>query len=636
VSISNNDRFLSYYNDEMRYLRNAGQLFAKRNPKIAERLAISDAVSPDPHTERLLESFAFLSAKLSMEIDERFPELANIMLRVLYPHLVNPVPSMTIAQIQPDIAKAKQAAGHVVKRHTTLFTYSNNGVPCKFQTVYPVKLWPMKVVKADFMSRDDYVMDDISKRSAACPWFLRLTIKIQGGLSLKDLNLDDITIHFGGDMILASTIYRHIFATAKPQVLVSLGGKRARVLPTGSLQALGFSRDETCLPVNENTTHAYHLMQEYFQLPEKYLFCKISNLSLLQRMSAAVQGGDEDSSDNDTFELLLPVRTIESVLSKNMGPQNFLFGCTPIVNLFHKTTEPLRITQRQVEYPLIPDQRREETTQIYTVKKVIATIEGVASSRELSSYFAFNSRTNGVEKQLYWFTRRMPPGPNGGYTNDVRISFVDANFNPVAPARQIVYAETLCTNRFLAESLPKLSPLQIEGASPVGNIFCLKKPVAQGAAPSDGESLWRLVSQLSVNYLGLSDQTNSRREDDNSSLKALKHALRLYAGSSFDKQRLAIDEITGMRVKKVVRRFGDQAWRGFAEGLEVLLDLNPSAQSGHTSFLLAAVLQHYLALNVHSSSFVELALRRSYQDEEELNAEEWIRWELLPGAKTLL
>jgi len=75
-------------------------------------------------------------------------------------------------------------------------------------------------------------------------------------------------------------------------------------------------------------------------------------------------------------------------------------GCTPIINLFSKTTEPLRLTRRKVDYPLVPDQRRDKTTQIHSIQKVIATIEGDASSHVLTPYFSFNHQTNHDDQGL--------------------------------------------------------------------------------------------------------------------------------------------------------------------------------------------------------------------------------------------
>ena len=42
-----------------------------------------------------------------------------------------------------------------------------------------------------------------------------------------------------------------------------------------------------------------------------------------------------------------------------LGPQHFRLGCTPIVNLFAQTSEPIVIDRRHYEYRLVADQKRE-------------------------------------------------------------------------------------------------------------------------------------------------------------------------------------------------------------------------------------------------------------------------------------
>jgi len=62
-------RLLSYYNRELQYIRETGQEFAKEFPKIAGRLGIESLECTDPYVERLLESFAFLTARVQLKID---------------------------------------------------------------------------------------------------------------------------------------------------------------------------------------------------------------------------------------------------------------------------------------------------------------------------------------------------------------------------------------------------------------------------------------------------------------------------------------------------------------------------------------------------------------------------------------
>ena len=53
-------KFLNYYERELTFIREMGAEFAKKYPKIAGRLLLEPDKCEDPHTERLIEAFAFL------------------------------------------------------------------------------------------------------------------------------------------------------------------------------------------------------------------------------------------------------------------------------------------------------------------------------------------------------------------------------------------------------------------------------------------------------------------------------------------------------------------------------------------------------------------------------------------------
>ena len=193
------DPFLTYYHRELTYLRHAGGIFANKHPKIARRLGLNWEESPDPHMERLLESFAFLTARLSQEIDDRLPQISAALLGVLYPQLISPVPAMAIAHFQADATKGSLTTGFPIPKDTPLFTDAEEGVACRFKTAYDVNLWPVSVTHVDFVQRDTY---DISGYGPRAPWYLRLRLQCEEGLTFSDLpDLKRLTFHLNGDRI---------------------------------------------------------------------------------------------------------------------------------------------------------------------------------------------------------------------------------------------------------------------------------------------------------------------------------------------------------------------------------------------------------------------------------------------------
>src|SRR5205809_901704 len=89
--MTDQEDFLRYYHGELTYLRRMGAIFAERYPKLAGRLELSPHDCADPHIERLLESFAFLTARIQRRLDGEFPEFTSALLGVLYPHLLNSI-----------------------------------------------------------------------------------------------------------------------------------------------------------------------------------------------------------------------------------------------------------------------------------------------------------------------------------------------------------------------------------------------------------------------------------------------------------------------------------------------------------------------------------------------------------------
>ena len=92
------EELLPFYNSELQNLRTLAREFSKEYPKIAARLMIEGDSVGDPHVERLIESVAFLSARVQHKLDQQFPEISTALLNVLCPHLLRPIPSMSIAQ----------------------------------------------------------------------------------------------------------------------------------------------------------------------------------------------------------------------------------------------------------------------------------------------------------------------------------------------------------------------------------------------------------------------------------------------------------------------------------------------------------------------------------------------------------
>src|SRR5262249_46851639 len=79
-----------YYEGELAYRREMGREFALVHPQTAGLLAER---GNDPDVERLLEGFAFLTARIRERVDDAVPAVVHGLVQLLLPHYLRPVPA---------------------------------------------------------------------------------------------------------------------------------------------------------------------------------------------------------------------------------------------------------------------------------------------------------------------------------------------------------------------------------------------------------------------------------------------------------------------------------------------------------------------------------------------------------------
>ncbi len=147
-------RLLDYYNRELQFVREMGAEFAQAYPRIAARLGMDGLECADPYVERLLEGFAFLTARVQLKLDARHPDFTQHLMEMVYPHFLCPSPACAIVELAPDMKEGGVHGGHAVKRGTSLRAPLAKGerTSCEFRTAHEVTLWPLTVTEARYLS----------------------------------------------------------------------------------------------------------------------------------------------------------------------------------------------------------------------------------------------------------------------------------------------------------------------------------------------------------------------------------------------------------------------------------------------------------------------------------------------------
>ncbi len=599
--------FLRFYFDELSYLREAGASFAKDHQRIAARLEMPHGETSDPHVERLIESFAFLTARLQRQMRAEFPEVTTTLLGALQPQLVHPVPPVSIACFDVGSNVKSLTEGFPIRRHTPLFAQIPGGLTCRFRTCYETMLWPVKVTLGA-LEQPGYENLGINKP------LLHIRLEAREDLLKKPEFLPRLRFYLDGPPELTGTLFEMLFANTTDVLLFDKTSTKPVSLGMEALKHVGFAPDEDVLPTPANGLSAYRLLQEYFSFKQKFLFFDVDHL--WRRNCAGATTGS--SSTLDLFFVLREPPKQEPAISA----RNFRLGCTPIINLFAKTSEPIRLDHYQMEYRLVADYRREATTEIHSITGVSASANPAEPTRTYEPFYSFRYAAEDQVPRAFWHARRVQADRGDLRGTDVYLSFVDRLFKPALPSDQTVFAHTLCTNRWLASQLPDQVPLNIEESAPVLQINCVTKPTNPLYPRLDGPPLWRLISTLSLHSASLMESARG--------LDGLKEILRLFC---FNEQAYAWQEIDGvceMQTRKIVHQVGSDAWRGFRRGTEVTFSFDPMRFKGSSALLMALVLRHFLGLYGSINTFTQVVAKRS----DILG--EWKRWAPLASCQELI
>jgi len=595
----------NYYESELTFLRQIGAEFADKYPKIASRLLLESDRCEDPHVERILESFALLAARVHLRIDDDFPQITEALLNVLYPHYLRPVPSMTVAQFHTDPEGGKLTSSLKIPKGTVLYSRPVEGVPCKFRSSYDVTLWPFKVSQAQWMT-PDRIRPALRASEAAV---LRVELECFPDVSFEKLpDLDTLAFYLNGESAVVHALYELLCRNCSRILVRDPANPKApvRELPARNLEPTGFAEHEDVLPYPRRSFVGYRLLQEYFAFPEKFFFMNLKGLSELRRAGLTSKA-----------ELLFLITPFDQDgrhqrLEVAVNEKTLRLGCTPIINLFAQTAEPILVDQTRYQYPIVPDARRRQTMEIYSVDEVVSTD---AETHETVAYHPLYSEKHVVQgtSPAYWYITRAVSTRKGDEGTDVFLSLVDLSSRPMELDYDTVTVRCTCTNRDLVTRLPfgsETGDFEMTGGAAIKRIVALHKPTRTMRPPLDGKTQWCLISHLSLNYLSMVDDGK----------EALQKILELYDFSDSPDIKKQIGGIVALASQRHFARVISEHGVGFARGTRVEIEFDEEQFTGGGAYLFASVLEKFFGLYASMNSFSQL-VARSRQRKEPL--EEW-------------
>lgn len=593
------DDLLLYYERELTFLRQTGAQFAEKYPKVAGRLQLETDKCEDPHVERMLEAFAFLAARVHLKIDDEFPEITEALLGIVYPHFIRPIPSMSVVQFQLDPEKGKLTTGMEIERDAVLYSRPVDGVPCKFRTCFDTTLWPITVSEAEWKPPDRL---NPPIRTGEAVGVIRLRLVTPPDVPFAKLGVDRLRFYLTGEGAVTNTLYELLSCNLNSILIRDTANPKQPpiYLPPSSLRPVGFAEDEGMLPYDKRSFVGYRLLQEYFTFPEKFFFIDVTGLERMATLGTA-----------SSVEMIFLISRFEGEqrrqrLESGVSAKTFRLGCAPIVNLFPQTAEPILLDQQKAEYRIVPDVRRPNATEIFSVDEVVS-LTGSEVVR-FEPFYSFHHATRQSKHEALWIANRRASNRIGDNGTEIDLSLVDLKLRPVRPDTDTITVRTTCTNRDLPSRLPfgsDLGDFELESGAPVKSIITLTKPTVPIRPPIGKSIQWRLISHLSLNYLSLVDTGK----------EALQEIVKLY---NFSDTAFADKVIAGIMSVDSAPHFArvvSENGIAFVRGTRVDIELDEEQFVGGGVYLFAAVLEYFLGLYTSLNSFSQLTARARQRKE---------------------
>jgi type VI secretion system protein ImpG len=589
------DDLLFHYERELTYLRYLGAEFAKKYPKVASRLLLESGKCDDPHVERLLEGFAFLAARIYLKIDDEFPEIVESLFSILYPYYLRPMPSASVVQFHLDPEQGKLMSGLTIPKESLLYSPPVQGTPCKFRTCYETTLWPLEVNSADWRT-PDRIKPPLQVPGAVA--VLRLEIHCFPDVRFSKLNLNTLRMFLQGEGTVVHSLIELMCNNCVQIVARDLTSPQKKMvsLSPSALRQVGFDQSEGLIPFPRRSFWGYRLLEEYFTFPEKFCFLDLSGFDQIR----AADFGDK-------IEILFFLSEFErsdrrQMLELGVSKSMFRLGCSPVVNLFAQVAEPILMEQKRFDYRVVPDARREQALDIFSVDEVVGVMAGAAETISYEPFYSYRHSMSAGVTETFYHVSRHPSSWRTNKESDIHITFVDLTGTKVTPERDTITVRLTCTNGELPSRLPfgsEEGDFQLESGGPINRIVALTKPTDTLQPPAGQGLLWRLISQLSLNYLSLvAEGADSFRE-----------ILRLHnlAGSlSVERQ---IDGILNLKSAPHFARLVSEHGITFARGTRVEIEVDEEQFAGTGAYTFASVLEVFLGLYTSINSFSQLVLR---------------------------
>ncbi|MCF8027727.1 MAG: type VI secretion system baseplate subunit TssF [Desulfobacteraceae bacterium] len=552
-----------YYQEELQHLRELAVEFARAHPALAPMLT---GTSQDPDVERLLEATAFMTGMLREKLDDDFPEIIQGLMQLVFPHYLQPIPAAVMMAFEP---KAGLMQSFTIPAQTEIDSVPVKDQPCRFRTCGDIEIHPLRITAVDQEEK-------IGQNPV-----LRIHFRLSG-LTLDQWQPEKLRLHLPGAIGEAADLYalldRH---TVNIRFVPERDGRPVTFSGRDHLKN-AITEDQTALvPYPGQSLSVFRLLQEYFILPEQFLFFDLYGWENWQ---------DRGSGDRFAVEFELERHT---EIPRDLKAERFALFVVPAVNLFAHDAVPISLDHRNSEYRIIPAGKDRHHYSVFSVEKVTGIVQGTVQKREYAPFEHFREADG--DRGSYFIRRRISIHARAP---EMFIGVGYPEENRVRP--ETLSIDLLCTNGDRPAALQAGDICRATSTSPE---LCTFKnigyPTKMAHPPLDRNLLWNLLSHLSVNLLSIMEADS------------LQTLLRLYVFAAMQDQSVVQANLKRIQaISEVSCRPGNRVIRGgVIRGFEIEIKMNAANFASKGDFVLfSAVLDRFFAEYAAINSYTRLTV----------------------------
>ena len=425
---------LDIYESELHKIKHQLHLISQQNPGLLQGNHSAHPLHRDPHINRLIESFAFLTAGLQSKLQDHHTDFAAEILRLIYPWHTRPLPSTNILCLTPHANTQKT---NTIDKGTEISIQSQQNT-CRFRTVYKTQIQPLCITQCTYIKADDSQDQQAHQPGAKNKVSENiLEIRLEGSnpnVDISQLNLTNLRLHITLEQTQACQLYGQLLHECT-EIRLS-DSNTQHLYSCSTCHTVGFSNEEALTPHIAQTHKGHQLLSELMHCPEKFLYIDISN----QDLSVI-------SSPCSSLTLQFYFKAGHSPLFDFISKKTFALNTTPIVNLCEMDAEPIRISDNQTQYPIIPQHHANKTDfSIHSIQSV-KSLSDRSRHTTYQPLYHHNYTEDKLHTVYYQTTHKIPDTSNqedGTGTDWLMLSYPEHSSSPDYSA--LLSCRLLCTN----------------------------------------------------------------------------------------------------------------------------------------------------------------------------------------------